>query len=499
MNTQLHTLMYTETVLVSTERQFERFNELASLAQVLREVCQNGEKIYPGYTNIIGDVWFAFYSLNPELDHAKRDRRNTQYSLLAKLMQTDEFARWHTLTAADDLLSVLTAVSVGERLRDLLAHNNGIREAQLKKKRAERSEEKAREQLVLAEKQNSQNTSEQEKKRAKLQMQFIQKQMMYAQQDKEQAEKVIEDALRGITGQMLQGILAETKQEAKQTKQAVLEIGTMDGKKSEHLPMSEQFQLIEQIQKHDTLKKIAEMTGRFKRIAKKRMKTKQNMTMERKEVTLGQEVARLLPTEAANLIMPDSKLDFLRRYAEQQTFVFDTKGKNRKGRGPIIICMDESSSMTGIKEESKAFCLALLMIARRQKRDFAIIPFASDIGEILIFPKGRSTSKEIISFSEQFLGGGTNYEKPLRASLDILGKSEFNEADILFVTDGSSFLPSRFIEGFNAVKKKRKFECTSIVLTNLINTVDMELVNSFSDKVIEVNELFEAEDAFYLN
>lgn len=499
MNTKLNTLTYNQTVLVSSERQFERFNELAGLAQVLRDVCLDGERIYPGYTNMIGDVWYAFYSLEPMLDQASRDHSVTQFSLLSKLMQTDEYARWHTLTASDDLLSVLTAVSVGERLKELLNHNNEIREAQLKRKRAERSEENAKAQLKLNSEQNRSHASEQEKRRAKLQREFIQKQLSYAQQDKEQAENLIQDVIEKVSGQQLQEILAETKQEASKTKQTVLEIGTLDGKKIEQLPMSEQFQLIEHIQNHDTLKKIAEMTGRFKKIAKKRMKTKQEVTMERKGVTVGQEVGRLLPTEVANLIMPDSKLDFLRRYAEQQTFVFDTKGKNRKGRGPIIICMDESSSMTSIKEESKAFCLALLMIARRQKRDFAIIPFASDIGDILIFPKGRSTSKEIIRFSNQFLGGGTNYEKPLRASLDILEKSEFNEADILFVTDGSSFLSSRFIEGFNAIKKKRKFECTSIVLTNLINTVDMELVNSFSDKVIEVSELFEAEDAFYLN
>lgn len=497
MNRQLHKTTYEETVFIETARQFERFNELAQLAKILREVCQDGERIACGYTNIIGDIWYAFYASDPQLDHGRKDRYPTQYKLLSKLVQTEDFARWHALTASDDLLAVLTAVSVGERLKELLSYNTDVQEAQLKKQRAMRSEERAS--VRLSHMNNPAVTDVQGEKRATLQREFIQKQLSYARQDKAQAEKVIQDALENLTNKQLQHILDKTKQEAKKAKQALFEIGTIDGKKSEHLPMSEQFQLVEHIQKHDTLKKIAEMTGRFKRIAKKRMKKKQDLTMERKDVTLGQEVARLLPSEVANFIMPDSKLDFLRRYAEQQAFVFDTTGKNRKGRGPIIICMDESSSMTSIMEESKAFCLALLMIARRQKRDFAIIPFASDIGEILVFPKGRSTSKDIITFSNQFLGGGTNYEKPLRASLEILGKSDFNKADILFVTDGSSFLSSRFIEDFNIAKKKRKFECTSIVLTNLINTVDIELVNSFSDKVIEVNELFEAEEVFTLH
>ena len=496
MNEQTHTATYNQTVFIPAERQFERFNELLGLAWIMEEVCLEGEEIYPGFTNIMGDLWFAFSALDPKLDLAARKRNEIQYDVMARLMKTDEYLRTHTLTAADDLLSVLTAVLMGERLRDWLMSDADVQEARLKKLRAEWTEGNARRQMdELHQSEHASEAGEQEKNRAGLHRKFVNKQLAYARQDQQQAEKGLHDALGKMTAQELGGILADTREEAKNTKHAVLEIATLNGKKTEQLPMSEQFQLAQKIQQHDTLKRIAEMTGRFKQIARKKTRTKHHETQERKDVTLGQEVSRLLPAEIANFIMPDSKLDFLRRYAEQQTFVFDTKG-NSKGRGPIIICMDESSSMTPIMEESKAFCLALLMIAHRQKRDFAIIPFASDIGKVLIFPKGRSTADDILDFSNRFLGGGTNYEKPLRASLDILDRSEFNEADILFVTDGSSFLSSRFLEEFNAMKKKRKFECTSIVLTNLINTVNMELVQSFSDKVIEVNELFEAEEAF---
>ncbi|WP_274307113.1 vWA domain-containing protein [Solibacillus daqui] len=220
--------------------------------------------------------------------------------------------------------------------------------------------------------------------------------------------------------------------------------------------------------------------------------------MERKNISIGHEVSRLLPIELANYVMDHSKKDFLRRFSESQTLVFDTKGKDRKGKGPIIICMDESSSMTSIKEHSKAFCIALLTIAKKQKRDFAIIPFASTVGDVQVFRKGQATTQDLLTFSNSFLGGGTNYEQPLRESLNILLQSEFNEADILFVTDGSSFLSTHFIDEFNATKKKKQFECTAVILTNLFNTVDVNLVNKFSDRVIEVNELFDAGDVFVL-
>lgn len=246
------------------------------------------------------------------------------------------------------------------------------------------------------------------------------------------------------------------------------------------------------------LQKIAELVGRFKKIATKKQKSKQDETVQHQSVTFGHELSRLLPAELGNYMLGHSKLDFLKRLSEQQTLVFNKKGKDRQGKGPIIVCMDESSSMTSIKAQSKAFCIALLNIAKKQKRDFAIIPFATNVGEIKLFRKGQAKTQDLIQFSDSFIGGGTNYELPLREALELLKKSEFKKADLLFVTDGSSFLPSRFIEEFEHTKKQKQFECTSIVLTNLFNTVDLNVVDRFSDRVIEVNELFEAEDAFVL-
>ena len=488
---------YYKTVLYASERQFERFNELVQLAKILHDTCDEGEKIYPGFINIIGDIWSVFYLRNPRLNPSMKENNDIQYEMLTHLMQTEEFVRWQSLTATDDLLSVLTAVSISEQLKNWLKENKELREAQRKQERAERSKQRAEQRLKDIQKTLSDaSVTEQTKRQAQLQKEFTQKQLLAAQKEQQQAQTDVQKTMKKLSMEQFSAMLTKSKTDARTTKQAIIQIGTLDGKKLETVPMGEQFQLAEQMKQYDLLKKIAELTGRFKRIAKKKQKTKHRMTMERKNVTYGQEIARLLPMELASFVLPNAKLDFLKRYSEQQTLIFDTKGKDRRGRGPIIICMDESSSMTSIKAESKAFCLALLMIARKQKRDFAIVPFASEVGEVVIFAKGRSTAEDIMNFSTHFLGGGTNYEKPLRASLDILTKSEFNKADMLFVTDGSSFLSSRFLDEFNTIKKKRNFECTSIVLTNLIQTVNLDIVHRFSDKVIEVKDLFDAEEVF---
>lgn len=491
---------FQQSVMELQTKDVERFYELARLSSLLQNICQDGERIYEGFTNIVGDVWYAFYGIQPNLCISSKRIAPVQYMLLSKVMENDYYKRWHKVTAGDDLLAVITAASFSEQLKQWLQQNVTVQNAQQQMRKAQNNIEAASKTLQQLRKEQS-NAEMTEHGKIQLQQKKQQQfeRLKASQFSNKRAKDQIQQEIRQFSQAQLETMFDKSKKKAKEMRQSVISLSIQEGKKNAQIPITAQMQLADQLQYNEKLKKIAKLTGRFKRIAIKKQQKKEKITMARKEMTLGQEVARLLPIEQANLLLPNYRLDFLRRFSDHQTLIFDTKGKDRRGKGPIIICMDESSSMSTLKEQSKAFCLALLMIARKQKRDFAIIPFASDIGDILLFAKGLATTDEILSFSESFLGGGTNYEKPLRASLDILSKSEFNKADVLFVTDGTSFLSSAFIEQFNAMKKQRKFACTAIVLTNLFNAVDLGLVNRFSDSVIEVNDLFDAEEVFSIS
>lgn len=424
---------YSYALLDVTPFQQKRFNELVTLATVLNNCCIEGERLFPGFTNIVGDSWYAFFGHNPQLKAQNNPPKNhTQYNAIANLINNEEYKRWHTFTKGDELFSVLTVIGWAEQLLKYFEEPTAT-------------------------------------------------------------VNMLKDCTITV-------MIQQSKKEISNMRETIIAVGTMDGKKRKEIPLREQFALAEKLRNDKELQKIANLVGRFKKIALQKQKTKMKQMMNRKNMTIGQEVSRLLPIELANYIMPHSKSDFLRRFSEQQTLIFDAKGKEKKGKGPIIICMDESSSMTSMKEQSKAFCIALLMIAKKQKRDFAIIPFSTGLGEVKFFSKGQATTEELIEFSESFAGGGTNYEHPLRESLRILVKSEFNKADILFVTDGSSYLSSHFVQQFLETKKQKQFVCKAIVLTNpnLYNVVDLTVVRKFSDQVIEVGELFEAGEVFSL-
>ena len=472
---------YNVSVLNVYKEDFQRFNELKSCAKQLAVLCEEGEKLVKGFINILGDIWYAFYSVNVQFKNEHNIPYHAQF--IAHLLALEEYKSWHLFTQKDELLSVLTTITIGEQLLCYMKNDDQIKKASFNRNWAERKKQLAQDKMeelkmILLEKLED---------KAKFQLNINKKIIEIASTEAESANEIGLHKMVKFKEHLIHCLQASSQM--KKLRQAVVSLSSIHKRKTHFLPLKEQLKVAEVIANNKLIYEIAVMLGRYKQILTKKMKTMEQQTLERKNITVGNELSRLLPSELANYILPVSRLDFLRRYAESQMVTFDVKGKNRWGRGPIIICMDESSSMHVMKAESKAFCLAFLLIAQKQKRDLAIIPFSSEIGEVQYFQKGLANTDQIISFSQQFLGGSTNFEKPLRQVLGILLESKFQAADVLFITDGASVLTQSFIEDFNEAKKQRKFECISIILNNNSVMVDLTIIKKFSNKVIEVDHL----------
>lgn len=492
-------VLYSRSIFNIQPAQKTRFNELIKMAKQLNNCCLEGEKIFSGFTNVIGDCWFAFFHQVPQVKSTASAVDQTQLHFIMNLLQNEDYLQWHELTKGDELLSVLTTIHMADQLIERLNFTLQNNKQHFRNEALQHSKEMVNDKVTeLQSKIQSSATSAAMRQNYNKQLTSYKMRFEQIEQQIEQHQQQVAEHLKQLSDFSIGLMIQDNKQRIRQTKKAIMTMGAMNDKKMDRIALKDQFELAEKLSTQKELQNITDFVGRFKRMAMKKQKTKDKETMARKNITLGQEVSRLLLTELANYMLGQSKNDFLRRFSESQTLIFDTQGKERKGKGPIILCIDESSSMISIKEQSKAFCMALLMIAKKQKRDFALIPFATAIGEVKVFRKGQATLQDLLSFSHSFLGGGTNYEQPLRESLAILLQSEFNEADVVFITDGSSFLSSQFIAEFNAIKKKKQFTCTAVVLTNLFNAVDLNVVNKFSDRVIEVKDLFEAEDVFVL-
>lgn len=81
-----------------------------------------------------------------------------------------------------------------------------------------------------------------------------------------------------------------------------------------------------------------------------------------------------------------------------------------------------------------------------------------------------------------FIGGGTNFESPLRKGAEVIQSSSFKKADIVFVTDGESHVSDDFLNFFQQRKQVIGFYVLSLLIGMNRN------VEQFSDKVIQIKD-----------
>ena len=249
--------------------------------------------------------------------------------------------------------------------------------------------------------------------------------------------------------------LAEAMAEVGQANDAVnafgggydADFGTENGAGGRNsLSTKEKLVIAQQVGHSPKLQQIAAVCGRFTRIALQQQKTRvKHPPDEITSITTGSEIERLLPSEIALLADPDLEDLFYFRFAERGLMQYDMIGHEPEGQGPIIIAIDESGSMTtdygGMTGEvwSKAVMLALLSIARLQKRDLAVIHFSgpNDLRADL-FSKGQATPAEVIACASFFFNGGTVFEPWMKKALELVDGSQFEKADVICVSDGIS-------------------------------------------------------------
>jgi uncharacterized protein with von Willebrand factor type A (vWA) domain len=255
-----------------------------------------------------------------------------------------------------------------------------------------------------------------------------------------------------------------------------------------------QIELGKHLAGNEKLKKLAQMVGRMKDQALAlRRKIFERTNEEMFEVGIGSEVSRLLPHELVTLKHPVLRKDFARRFVDSELLLYSLRGIEEKGKGPVVVCLDGSSSMMGDKEIwAKALTLTLLDIARRQRRMFRAICFSSAETPLQTFdlnPRERYSVDmgTVMKLAEYFPGGGTDFETPLNAALDCLRQSRFKRGDIVFITDGECQVSPEWANNFRTEKDVLGFSLFSILID--IGSSSLGTLKEFSDKITTVSRL----------
>jgi uncharacterized protein with von Willebrand factor type A (vWA) domain len=125
--------------------------------------------------------------------------------------------------------------------------------------------------------------------------------------------------------------------------------------------------------------------------------------------------------------------------------------KPRLEKGPIIVSLDTSGSMTGKPIQlAKCLLLQLLKMAKKQKRNCFLITFSVRASYLDLSKYGAW--KQLDKFLDNSFSGGTNGEEMLAAVLKMLQTSNFAMADVLIISD------FYFPQPLELTRKKMKME-----------------------------------------
>lgn len=205
---------------------------------------------------------------------------------------------------------------------------------------------------------------------------------------------------------------------------------------------------------------------------------------------LGNNLSRALTSELAMLATPETIPLFLRKYQQKQVKQYRRREPVYKGMGDIICCLDESNSTKGETAAwGKAVAMTLLEIAAESRRSFALIHFAgSSSCQVDIFRPGEYTLEDKLTAAETFLGGGTNFERPIREAIHLMESEGFEKADVVFITDGECALSDACQQELQASQVVYHFTVTGILLDKGRAGMGFSL-EPFCQKIYRTSEL----------
>ena len=177
-------------------------------------------------------------------------------------------------------------------------------------------------------------------------------------------------------------------------------------------------------------------------------------------ISTGRDINALMPMEWAQYTDTDMEKLFLHKYMTSKLQVFYYKSEIAKParrlrserasrRGPMIVCVDSSASMSGVPQKIEASLLAKLeQTAETLNRDCFLIDFSIGIHPIELRSRRQKKSMERMGMREEdqenfakgvfpFIGGGTDAQKMLNLTFALLDNNDdrYMNADVLWITD----------------------------------------------------------------
>lgn len=471
---------------------FRAYSELREQAAELGKAEEAGRPRLETFPELLRDVWAGLYKFAPELKPEAEVPRSL--ALNRKVIEeAQRLPAWQELretTRLDEWASALGAVSLSEAVLSLVPEEERQKVAE-----AARLEEELRRLMGQAEAFSAMADEAGRAGEEAREQEFRQR----AEEARAQAGEVAAQLEAVPVPELPKGFRKEAGRalrEATSDLEGAERFGFSwgcDPGSPRSLESKERFELARRLRSDAKLRQVADLAGRMRNIAAARQRERTKyVPSEVVGVTQGNDLSRVLPSELVRLVVPELRPFFLRDFLEGKLAQYEVKGREREGRGPLVVCVDSSGSMEDLRRPytkevwAKAVLLALFWIAARQRRAFACVHFGSRTEiKVFEFPDPRSARPgDVAEMAAFFFGGGTDFEAPLRKAQELLEKSEYRRGDIVFVTDGQAFVSEEFLREFRAAKARKGFAVWTVLVDTFTSAVEQ-----FSDGVEQVDGL----------
>ena len=487
----------THRVLKSTKIEQAIYDDLSEDAEELQVYGEQGEKKLASFKSLVNDVFQSIYGLRPrfeEEDSISDLSKTFNKGILSELMDDSHYAAIKQVCEGKELPAIGATEEFTEKLLENLSSLMNKASGGKGQVNALDVMEQDKEELYK----QLQELMEQYEAAPEGQKEALEKKAVSTANKviakKEQTEQFSQIVKKGMNQRSkdIAEIIAKSADaaldRAEGVAHAVMAWGDGDISMQKNLVNME---ILKRTAKSDKLRYIAQFLGRYKEMLNsKRLAGYTYGRGEKYDIEYGNSISRALTSEIAMTATPELMPLFLRKYQNKQLKQYRKREPEYKGKGDIIVCLDESNSTFG---ENNAYGMAIAMvlyeICRINHTNFALVHF-SQRTKVDYFPKDETPDpKKVLDCAETLLGGGTDFERPLREVFALTATGKVDKPDIVFITDGECDLPEDFLKVFEEYKSRTGARLTGILLDKG-ECIEFSLAK-FADKIYRTSELLE--------
>ncbi len=487
------------------------WNEIRSNAPSLAKLADSGGELIPHFDALLQDLFFSLFKYNLIFQKPDAVRRSAilNRTILDQLVPSPTFEALKNRTLLEEDKAAIAAIVLGEQVLEMVRSERIVNRkdmldlwdlAHQEEDLKERAEALKNVEQMKADAEAPPNEGEPEAD-AELK-EKINKLADAAENAAKVSEARINQKARQVENDIKNGDLSQLKRMELRAAELAGEIdqATEDSHafsrefgQGGKMSAGERLELGRRLARNKKLGELARMVGRFKQDARAlRKRTLERGVAEAYDVERGSDLGRMIPSELVAMHHPILRHDFHRRLLEGSILQYRIQDDEQKHKGPMVVCVDVSSSMEGQKELwSKAVSLTLMDIARRQRRLFRAVMFSSsNVVKVLDLNRERRYQPEmskVMELAEYFPGGGTDFEAPIDAAMALIEEKKLKRADIVIITDGECQVSPQWLAHLKERKDELDFSIFAVLVD--VGSSEMSTLAQFSDRITSIKQL----------